>query len=316
VACWPDVVAVVCGQRQVTYAELDAAANRLAHALIGVGVGRGGVVAVLLPRSVGAGTAILGGVESGGGGLRVDPGFPDARIGFMFADAAPVAAITTAALVSRLAEYAVRVVDVADPRVAACPDTAPVLPDPDDVAYLIYTSGTTGVPKGVAVSHRNVTQLFCGVPLFSSLGAQFGPGPGRGWSQCHSYAFDASVGERVGALLCGGRLVVVPEEVVAAPDRLQRLLVEQRVQVLTQTPSALAMLSPQLPVAVVVAGEPCGSEVADRWAPGRVMVNAYGPTEATMCAAISPPLAPGNGVPPIGAPLAHLGLFLLDGRLR
>ncbi|WP_045386118.1 AMP-binding protein, partial [Mycobacterium kyorinense] len=173
-----------------------------------------------------------------------------------------------------------------------------------DIAYLIYTSGTTGVPKGVAISHRNVTQLL------GSLDAGL---PVSGvWSHAHSLAFDVSVWEIFGALLGGGRVVVVPESVVGSPDEFRDLLVAERVSVLTQTPSAVKALALEglESVALATVGEACPVEVVDRWAPGRVMVNAYGPTETTMCVAISAPLAAGSGAPPIGSPVAGAALFV------
>ena len=131
-------------------------------------------------------------------------------------------------------------------------------------------------------------------------------------------AFDVSVWEILGALLRGGRLVVVPESVARSPEDFHALLVAEQVSVLSQTPSAVGVLSPEglESVALVVAGEPCPAEVVDRWAPGRVMINAYGPTETTVYAAISAPLAPGSGVVPIGSPVAGAALFVLDGWLR
>ena len=181
-----------------------------------------------------------------------------------------------------------------------------------EIAYLIYTSGTTGVPKGVAVAHGNVTQLV------ESLPAGLPPGPGRVWSQWHSLAFDVSVWEIWGALLHGGRLVVVPEEAAGSPDELHALLLAERVGVLCQTPSAVGMLSAEglESTALVVAGEACPGELVDRWAPGRVMINAYGPTEATVYAAMSGPLAAGSEVVPIGAPVPGAALFVLDAGLR
>ena len=139
------------------------------------------------------------------------------------------------------------------------------------------------------------------------------------WSQCHSLAFDYSVWEIWGALLHGGRLVVVPESAAGSPEDLHAMLVTEHVSVLTQTPSAVGVLSAEglgFGWRVVVGGEACPAEVVDRWAPGRLMVNAYGPTETTMCVAISAPLAPGSGVVPIGSPVSGAALFVLDGWLR
>ncbi|WP_156764490.1 non-ribosomal peptide synthetase, partial [Mycobacterium sp. E3247] len=183
-------------------------------------------------------------------------------------------------------------------------------PDADGVAYVIYTSGTTGVPKGVAVTHRNVTQLI------GSLDAGL-PAPGV-WSHAHSLAFDVSVWEVFVPLLRGGQVVVVDEDTARSPEDLHEVLIAEGVTVLTQTPSAVAMLDPAGldGVALVMAGEACPPEVVDRWAPGRVMVNAYGPTETTMCVAISAPLEAGLGVPPIGSPVPGAALLVLDGWLR
>src|SRR5262249_18330476 len=147
------------------------------------------------------------------------------------------------------------------------------VPAPDDLAHIIYTSGTTGVPKGVAVTHHNVTQLL------GSLDAGL---PRAGvWAQWHSYVFDSSVWEIWGAVLGGGRLVVAPEAVALSPEDFHALLVTEGVSVLTQTPSAARVLSAQGldSMALVTGGEACPAELVDRWAPGRVMINVYGPTE-------------------------------------
>ncbi len=310
VARTPEAVAVTFEGRSMTYRELDEAANRLAHLLAGQGVGPGDVVAVLLERSTQAIIAILAVLKTGAAYLAIDPALPAARLRFMVADAAPMVAITTAALADHLGGCDLVVIDVADPRIDSYPSTALPVPAADDIAYIIYTSGTTGVPKGVAITHHNVTQLM------ESVDAGL---PRAGvWPQCHSLAFDASVREIWGALLHGGRLVVVPESVTGSPEDFHALLVSEQVSVLCQTPSAAGMLSPEGLdlVALKVGGEACPAEVVDRWAPGRVMINGYGPTETTVIAAISAPLAAGSGVVPIGAPVPGAALFVLDGWLR
>ena len=173
-------------------------------------------MALLFSRSAEAIVAILAVLKTGAAYLPIDPALPAARIEFMFADTAPVAAVTVADLAAQLDGFDVAVIDVSDPVIDTRPNTALPLPDPDEVAHIIYTSGTTGVPKGVAVTHHNVTQLFAsldiGVPLT----------PGQVWTQFHSYAFDFSVWEIWGALLHGGRLVVVPDAVARSAGRFPR----------------------------------------------------------------------------------------------
>ena len=129
--------------------------------------------------------AIVAVLKTGAAYLPIDPVLPAARIGFMLDDAAPIAVITTAGLADRLDGCDVVVIDVNDPAIEAQPGTALPGPGPEDIAHIIYTSGTTGVPKGVAITHHNVTQLL------GSLDTRL---PRRAvWAQCHSYAFDASV---------------------------------------------------------------------------------------------------------------------------
>ena len=313
VARTPEAGAVTFEGRSVTYRELDEAANRLAHLLAGHGVGPGQYVALLLSRSAEAIAAILAVLKTGAAYLPIDPALPADRIDFMLYDTAPIAAITTADLADRLDGHGLLVIDVNDPAVEGQPATALPAPAPDDIAYLIYTSGTTGVPKGVAITHHNVTQLL------ESLDAGLTtPGPAKVSTQWHSYAFDASVREIWGALLHGGRLVVLPESVTRSPEDLRALLVAEQISVLTQTPSSVEVLSPEdfESVALVVGGEACPAELVDRWAPGRVMINAYGPTETTIDVSMSAPLTPVAGALPIGSPVSGAALFVLDGWLR
>ncbi len=248
-------------------------------------------------------------LKSGAAYVPVDPGLPSARLEFVLADAAPTLVITSAEFADRLHGFDGPVLDIADldGLAESAADAVVPIPWPGDLAYVIYTSGTSGAPKGVGLTHANVTALL------GSLDAGL---PVAGvWSHCHSLAFDVSVWEIFGALLRGGRVVVVPDAVARSSPDLQATLVAQGVSVLTQTPSAVSALSPQglESAALVVVGEACPVEVVERWAPGRVMVNAYGPTETTMCVAISAPLHAGSGVVPIGSPVGGAALFVLDG---
>ncbi|WP_156675655.1 AMP-binding protein, partial [Mycobacterium sp. E188] len=307
----PEAVAISCGGGSWTYGEVDEASNRLARLLVEYGAGPGECVGLLAERSARAVVAILAVLKTGAAYLPIDPALPAARIEFMLTDALPIAAVTTTGVRSRLDGSDLAVIEFDDPEIATQSADALSAPSSGDVAYIIYTSGTTGTPKGVAVTHHNVTQLLESVHDELALG--------RVWSQCHSLAFDFSVWEIFGSLLHGGRLVIVPDAVVRSPEDLRTMLIRERVNVLSHTPSAVAALSPQgldSVATLVMGGEPCPPEVVDRWAPGRVMVNQYGPTETTMYAAMTRPLAAWSGTPPIGSPIPGAALFVLDKWLR
>ncbi|WP_156765992.1 amino acid adenylation domain-containing protein, partial [Mycobacterium sp. E342] len=321
VACAPEAVALSFGDRSWTYRELDEAANRLAHLLVAQGAGSGRYVGILMERGAQAIIAILAVLKSGAAYVPIDPGWPAARIGFLLTDATPTTVVTTTELYSRLDGHGVPVIDVTDPVIDDQPATRPPGPASEDIAYLIYTSGTTGVPKGVAIPHRNV------VGLLESLDGQLDRA--GVWSQFHSYAFDFSVWEIFGALLGGGRLVVVPEAVTRSADDFCALLAAERVSVLSQTPSAFYALqtaqgvSPevgrQLALETVVFGgealEPARLRPWwDHHAGSPRLINMYGITETTVHASIRPIVESdgGTSASPIGVPLTHLGFFVLD----
>ncbi|WP_079707484.1 non-ribosomal peptide synthetase, partial [Mycobacteroides abscessus] len=311
----PEAVALTFEGRSTTYGELDEAANRLANLLSVYGAAPGESVALLMPRSDEAIIAILAILKTGASYLPIDPSVPDTRLEFMLSDAVPIAAVTTAELRARFDGSGVSVVqfdDAEDDPTGAIYGHTPLLtPAPDDIAYTIYTSGTTGVPKGVAIAHSNVTQALK-FPL-----THMPTGPGEVWTQAGSLVFDITVWEIFGALLHGGRLVIIPDSVVRSPDDFRDLLIREKVTVLFQTPSAVGMLSPEglNNLTLVVAGEACPTEVVDRWAPGRVMINGYGPTETTIYATFGELIA-GSGVVPIGVPVPDAALFVLDRWMR
>jgi amino acid adenylation domain-containing protein/non-ribosomal peptide synthase protein (TIGR01720 family) len=323
----PDAVAVTFEGVSLTYRELDESSNRLAHLLAARGAGPGQRVALFMPRSGKAIVAILAVLKTGAAYVPMDPAVPAARIEFMLDDAAPIAAITTAGLADRLDGRDLLVIDVdhlADALDSQPSATLPA-PGPDDIAYLIYTSGTTGVPKGVAIPHHSV------IRLLESLDVELSPG--QAWSQWHSLAFDVSVCEIWGALLSGGRLVVVPESVARSPEDFHALLVREQVGVLSQTPSgfyalqtadALAPeLGQQLKLeAVLFAGEALEPHRLRTWLDRHPrsprLLNLYGTTETTVHASFREIVAADvdSTVSPVGVPLAHLGFFVLDGWLR
>uniref|UniRef100_UPI0035CBCB5C amino acid adenylation domain-containing protein n=1 Tax=uncultured Mycobacterium sp. TaxID=171292 RepID=UPI0035CBCB5C len=325
VARAPETVAVSCGERSWTYREVEQAANRWAHLLAGHGVGPGDCVALLLERSVEAVVAMLAVLKTGAAYVPIDPAAPVARLEFMVADAEPMAAITTAQLRPRLGRCDLLVLDIDDPAVDSQSSTALPAPGADDIAYLIYTSGTTGVPKGVAIPHRNLTRLL------EALDAEVERG--GVWTQCHSLAFDFSVWEIFGALLNGGRLVVVPDAVVRSPEELHAVLVAEQVGVLSQTPSAFYALetadtlSPELRdqlklETVVFGGEALEPQRLRTWLhnhPGSPrLLNMYGITETTVHASLRQIVDADvdTMASPIGMPLPHLAFFVLDGWLR
>ncbi|MGW7201323.1 amino acid adenylation domain-containing protein, partial [Streptomyces chryseus] len=238
----PDAVALVLGDQRLSYAELNARANRLAHHLRAHGAGPGTLVGVSLDRDLDLVPTLLGVLKSGAGYLPLDPEHPADRIGYTLKDADARIVVTSRAHAAHLAGVVegllVVLDDAADAAaLAAAPDTNPASGAvPEDLIYTIYTSGSTGRPKGVGLSHTNVLRLL------TATEEHFRFDRNDVWTLFHSYAFDMSVWEIWGALAYGSRLVVVPPDVARAPEDFLRLLAEQRVTVLNQTPSAFRSL--------------------------------------------------------------------------
>ncbi|MFF7983320.1 amino acid adenylation domain-containing protein [Streptomyces sp. NPDC007901] len=235
---FPDRIAVRDGERSLTYAELDNAADRLAAGLLagspGGSNGGGAAVVIFLERGAEMVVAALAALKTGTAYVPVDPATPRARVELILADVHPEAVLSSRGLADRLPQGP-RIVCVDEPHGGADPvPAAPVAPS--ECAYVIFTSGTTGRPKGVRVSHRNV------LDLFESTAPLFGFGCEDVWSVFHSLAFDFSVWEIWGPLLTGGRAVVVPEHTAKDPAEFRRLLRAEGVTVLSQTPTAFTQL--------------------------------------------------------------------------
>ncbi|HEX8353468.1 MAG TPA: condensation domain-containing protein, partial [Pyrinomonadaceae bacterium] len=236
----PDAPALTFDGASLTYSELNARANRLAHYLRRHGVGAESRVALLMERSAGMVVSVLAVLKAGGCYVPLDPQYPPGRLAFMLEDSGAEVILTESSLAGNLASgRPARLVclDAERDRLAAEASSDPGLKlDPGCAAYVIYTSGSTGRPKGVVVTHANVGRLFDSTrPLFSFS-------PSDVWTLFHSYAFDFSVWELWGALLHGGRLVVVPYWVSRSPEAFRRLLAVEGVTVLSQTPSAFRQL--------------------------------------------------------------------------
>ncbi len=323
VAGTPDAPALVCGDVELTYAELDARVSRVARLLVARGVGPEQVVAVVMPRSVELVVALLAVCQAGGAYLPIDVTYPGERIGFMLSDAAPACVLTTEAGASALpSSPGAPVLTLDDPRMVSALDT--VSGDPiDDVerispllpthpAYVIFTSGSTGRPKGVLVTHAGVASLVESQRDRLALDAD------SRVLQFASVSFDAAVWELLMAFCTGARLVVSGSSDLLAGPALVELVARHAVTHALLPPALLGVLpAGSLPTlsTLIAGGEALGSAALDRWAPGRRLVNAYGPAESTVAATISDPLSPGDE-PRIGTPVANTRVYLLDGFLQ
>ncbi|WP_041541654.1 amino acid adenylation domain-containing protein [Catenulispora acidiphila] len=233
----PESIAVVSGADQVTYAGLDARARRVAAALRARGVGPDTLVGLSCERGVGLIAGLLGILAAGGAYLPLDPAYPAERVDYLLADSGAKIVVGSGPVAERLATAGLAVVDDDPEPVPGAEDFAPGSPAAaDDLAYVIYTSGSTGAPKGVAVEHGNVLRLFAQTsPWFEFDDRDV-------WTWFHSASFDFSVWEIFGALLHGGRLVVVPASATRVPAGFAALLAAERVSILSQTPSAFRQL--------------------------------------------------------------------------
>jgi amino acid adenylation domain-containing protein len=232
----PDSIALVFEQEQLTYRQLNRRANQLAHYLQYLGVGPDVIVGLCVERSVEMVVGLLGILKAGGAYLPVDPTYPQERLAFIIEDAQVTMLLTQEKLTAALAEYSAQVVCLDADWGAVSQENLFSRTQPEHLAYVIYTSGSTGIPKGVMVEHHNVARLFAATHSWFSFNQL------DVWTLFHSYAFDFSVWELWGALLHGGRLVMVPHWTSRSPDTFYDLLCTEQVTVLNQTPSAFQQL--------------------------------------------------------------------------
>ncbi|MCO6714078.1 amino acid adenylation domain-containing protein, partial [Streptomyces sp. CHB19.2] len=316
-AAAPDALAVEDPQVRLTYRQLHEESGRLARLLRGRGVRRGHTVGVCLDRSAAQVTALLAVMRAGGVYVPVDPGYPAGRIAYVLDDSAPhVLLVRDAERIPAGAAPAGGVLDLAGLTGAPAPGPdcgeAPA-PAPDDAAYMIYTSGSTGRPKGVVVPHAGLPGLAAAHIDALALDS------GSRVLQYVSPSFDVAMADILMTLTAGATLVLAEGQPMG--EELLRLLAGRRISHFMVPPVVLGTLPegelPELET-LVIGGESCPDDVVDRWATGgRRVVNAYGPTEATVCTTLSAPLTPGTGGPyPIGTPVPGARTLVLDEALR
>ncbi|MFF9350162.1 amino acid adenylation domain-containing protein [Streptomyces sp. NPDC014734] len=315
------------GGVSLTYGELDARAQSLACRLRARGVRDGDCVGLCMGRGADVIVGLLAILKAGGAYVPLDPAYPAARLDLILADTRLRVVVTDTETAPTLARRNVDVVLVDDPGAAEPATTARAAVDrlsESSAAYVMYTSGSSGTPKGVVVEHRNV------VRLFTATADRFGFGPGDVWALFHSMAFDFSVWEIWGALLHGGRLVIVPQEAVRLPERMLALLESEGVTVLNQTPSAFRGLvaaegsrpdAAELALRLVVfGGERLDVTLLRPWIERHgdrrpELVNMYGITETTVHVTHRSIGAADLEHPeesPIGVPLTDLRVRLVD----
>ena len=321
VTAFPNALALMDEHRQLTYSQLNTYANRIANALLQLGVRPDDRIGIYAERGIEMVTAILGILKAGGAYLPLDPGYPRDRLNFMIDDSKPVAVLVQSGLKDNLHQLNLPIIDLVDS--AEQPDTPPVVHGltSRNLAYVIYTSGSTGQPKGVMIEHRSVLRLV--------INNYYAPvGPQDCLAHCSSPSFDATTWELWAALLSGARLLVVPHAVVLDPVTFNRVLLKHGVTAMWLTVALFNEYVDFLEGAfsnlryLLVGGDALNPSTVVRAlskpVPPQNLINGYGPTETTTFAATYTikGLAPNAQSIPIGRPIANTRIYILDRRRK
>jgi amino acid adenylation domain-containing protein/non-ribosomal peptide synthase protein (TIGR01720 family) len=325
VAIWPESVAVVMGARELSYQELDIRSNQLGHYLRNQGVREDCLVAICMERSVDLIIGILGILKAGGAYVPIDPAYPQERIRYILEDTdASLVVGCTASGDTSFGDSQVVLLDKDWDRIRLESRHRPERNlRPEHAAYIIYTSGSTGTPKGVMIEHRNITRLFkTSSPVYDFTNNDV-------WTMFHSVCFDFSVWEMYGALLFGGKLVIVPKEVARDSQLFADLLIERKVTVLNQTPSAFYVLRDEMVNDgrdhflryVIFGGEALSPGKVKRWKErygACRLINMYGITETTVHVTFQElsmeHMESGTSV--IGRPIPTLSAYIVNSKYR
>ena len=311
----PDAIAVVFEEQKLTYSELNNKANQLAHYLQKLGVVPETLVGICVERSLEMIVGLLGILKAGAAYVPLDPTYPQERLEYMFSDSEVSVLLTQEQLLAQLPQHQAQVVVIDrdwEKIATETPEKVESEVNPQNLAYVIYTSGSTGKPKGVLVEHKGL----CNLVAVQIQGFQVNSNSRV--LQFASLSFDASIWEIVMALGSGASLYMGSRETLMPGAILSQWLQEKKITHITISPSELAVMpKEELPdlKTIVVAGEACPSELISHWAKGRQFVNAYGPTEATVCATMAE-CSPESSVSPIGRPIANTQIYILDSNLQ
>jgi amino acid adenylation domain-containing protein/non-ribosomal peptide synthase protein (TIGR01720 family) len=315
----PDAIAVVFENQQLTYSQLNERANQLANHLQNLGVKPDTLIGICVERSPEMIIGLLAILKAGGAYLPLDPNYPTERLTFILTDSQPPILLTQQHLTDKLPPHQAITIcldaESSPPPLCASASLREKTPTElhhNNLAYIIYTSGSTGKPKGVMVPHTGLTNLAqAQIKTFniqtSSRVLQFA-----------SFSFDASISEIIMTLGAGARLYLATKESLLPGASLIALLQNYGITHITLPPTALAVLPPeQLPAlqTIIVAGEACPPDLVARWSMGRRFFNAYGPTEASVCATIAQ-CHNSTNKPPIGRPITNTQIYLLDQNLQ
>ncbi len=318
----PEAAAVVCEEVTLSYEQLNEKANRLAHYLREQGVEPDTRVGLCVERGPEMVIGVLAVLKAGGAYVPLDPVYPRQRLQYLLTDSAPVLLLVDEAgreaLAGRPAELSVVDLKADAHRWSQCPSRN--LPGEeiglrsDHLAYVIYTSGSTGEPKGVMAEHRGLCNL-----VVAQI-RDFGVEPNSRVLQFVSFSFDACVEELMMTLCAGAALHLVAKSGVLAGQVLARALEERRITHVMIPPAMLSGWADSEPLpgvgTLITGGEALPEAQVRRWAMGRALFNAYGPTEATVCASMHRCHAEAHGKPPIGRPIANVRIYILDAHRR